>query len=66
LEDKVQEKYKKNILQSEENIETLRKDLIKADGLLSGISLELIKREIYRENLKIKEAEIEIRYTDYQ
>ena len=60
------EKYDKNILQSEENIKTLNKDLINAAEFLSDISLELIKKEIHRENLKIKEARIEIKYTDYQ
>ena len=60
------EKYKKNILQSQENIETLNRDLVKAAGFLSDICLELIKKEIHRENLKIKETQIEIKYTDYQ
>jgi hypothetical protein len=62
----VLEKYKKNILQSEENIKTLNKDLINAAEFLSDISLELIKKEIHWENLKIKKAQIEIKYTDYQ
>jgi len=66
LENSVLEKYDKNILQSEENIKTLNKDLINAAEFLSDISLELIKKEIHRENLKIKEARIEIKYTDYQ
>lgn len=66
MENSVLEKYDKNILQSEENIKTLNKDLINAAEFLSDISLELIKKEIHRENLKIKEAQIEIKYTDYQ
>lgn len=66
MENSVLEKYDKNILQSEENIKTLNKDLINAAEFLSDISLELIKKEIHRENLKIKEARIEIKYTDYQ
>jgi predicted metalloprotease with PDZ domain len=44
----------------------LEKDLEKSEGIFSEKTIELIKQEINSNKIKIKEAELQIRYTDYQ
>jgi len=47
-------------------IKILENDIKKIKGLVSDRSLEILEQEINSNNKKIKEAELQIKYIDYQ
>jgi predicted metal-binding protein len=47
-------------------ISDLEKDLEKFGGILAEKIVEIIEKEINSNKIRIKEAELKIRYTDYQ
>jgi tRNA A58 N-methylase Trm61 len=62
--------FEKNPLKTIEfcnnQISDLEKDLKKSEGMLSEKTIDLIKQEINSNKRRIKEAELQIKYTDYQ
>jgi hypothetical protein len=58
--------FEKQIDQCKDIINTLTKDLSLIKNIASSATADLIKQEVRRQEFKIKELELQIKYIDYQ